>query len=354
MRSYIIYSVLVVSCFIVPEVVFAVPTSDSLLGTTSVGVGIVHNNGSFLVSTSTTQLNPKGYIRTGVGGVNSADTYLEIIGSRASNSIQTENIIKLIRPLYALSYPNVATIKLGQWYATGVTSHSRLDIALKSGLSGSYDVDNLVMSLLSGTSGASQDVKVGIGSTSPWAQLSINPNGITGPSFAIGSSTRSLFVVTNMGNVGIGTTTPNQKLSVNGSVLADSYLEFSPSYIGDALSKIKNIGSEFSSIKADSDWAKVNHDTLPDGVRYEQQIYHPAVYGTTTRKVYYEELATTTDEIITDYKKVLSPAYTELFVGRDLGKQVQFNVRAIQQLLEKVELLEAKVEKLESATAIKK
>jgi hypothetical protein len=58
---------------------------------------------------------------------------------------------------------------------------------------------------------------VGIGSTTPWAQLSINPNGITGPAFAIGSSTATKFIVTNGGKVGIGTTSPALPLSVMSS-----------------------------------------------------------------------------------------------------------------------------------------
>jgi hypothetical protein len=58
----------------------------------------------------------------------------------------------------------------------------------------------------------------GIGSTTPWAQLSVNPNGIgSGPEFAIGSSSATHFVVTTAGNVGIGTTTPWAQLSVNPS-----------------------------------------------------------------------------------------------------------------------------------------
>jgi hypothetical protein len=41
---------------------------------------------------------------------------------------------------------------------------------------------------------------LGLGSSTPWAQLSINPDGIgTGPAFAIGSSTRTLFSVSNTG-----------------------------------------------------------------------------------------------------------------------------------------------------------
>ena len=60
---------------------------------------------------------------------------------------------------------------------------------------------------------------VGIASTSPWGLLSINPNGISGPSFAIGSSTTTNFVVANNGNVGVGTSTPSAKLSVAGDLL---------------------------------------------------------------------------------------------------------------------------------------
>ena len=56
--------------------------------------------------------------------------------------------------------------------------------------------------------------KVGIGTTSPWGMLSINPNGITGPSFVIGSSSATNFIVTNGGNVGIGTTSPQSKLGI--------------------------------------------------------------------------------------------------------------------------------------------
>ncbi|HVZ75733.1 MAG TPA: tail fiber domain-containing protein [Candidatus Paceibacterota bacterium] len=48
------------------------------------------------------------------------------------------------------------------------------------------------------------DGSFGIGTTSPWAQLSVNPNGISGPAFVIGSSTKTLFTIDTLGNVGIG------------------------------------------------------------------------------------------------------------------------------------------------------
>ena len=80
-------------------------------------------------------------------------------------------------------------------------------------------------------SGASMTVlsagNVGIGSTSPYAQLSIaTPNGATGSLgtlFAIASSTQAgatttLFSVSNVGNVGVGTTTPAATLDIAGTL----------------------------------------------------------------------------------------------------------------------------------------
>jgi hypothetical protein len=58
---------------------------------------------------------------------------------------------------------------------------------------------------------------VGVGSTTPWGQLSVNPNGISGPAFVVGSSTATNFIVTNGGNVGIGTSTPYTKFVVVGA-----------------------------------------------------------------------------------------------------------------------------------------
>jgi hypothetical protein len=59
----------------------------------------------------------------------------------------------------------------------------------------------------------------GIGSSTPWAQLSVNPTAANGasPAFAIGSSSATNFVVTNAGNVGIGTTSPFAQLALTQS-----------------------------------------------------------------------------------------------------------------------------------------
>jgi len=69
--------------------------------------------------------------------------------------------------------------------------------------------------------------KTGIGSTTPWAQLAVNPNGLaTGsPFFAIGSSTATKFIVDSVGNVGIATTSPYSTLSVTGTFAVNVGLE---------------------------------------------------------------------------------------------------------------------------------
>ncbi len=59
---------------------------------------------------------------------------------------------------------------------------------------------------------------VGIGTTTPWGQLSVNPNALGSgvPEFVIGSSTATSLIVTNGGYLGLGTTTPGSLLSLAG------------------------------------------------------------------------------------------------------------------------------------------
>lgn len=145
-------------------------------------------------------------------------------------------------------------------------------------------------------------------------------------------------VINGSGNVGIGTTSPSQALSVNGNVLADSYLEYSPLYVGDALTAIKNIKAEANS--TNGNWAKVDHSTLPNGVRYEKDIENLIQIGTTSKEVITtvfdgeKDVSTTTIEIVPVYATT-----TTHFVGRDLGAGVQLVTRAVQQIYENLVLI---------------
>lgn len=50
---------------------------------------------------------------------------------------------------------------------------------------------------ITGNNTTGSAISVGISTTSPWGMLSVNPNGITGPSFAIGSTTGTIFSIDN-------------------------------------------------------------------------------------------------------------------------------------------------------------
>jgi len=151
---------------------------------------------------------------------------------------------------------------------------------------------------------------------------------------------------TGVVDVGIGTSTPTEKLVVQGNVLADSYLEYSPIYIGDALLEIKKIKPLINEKRGE--WLDVDHETLPQGVKYTKWITNPAVYATSSKIIINEETQATSTKIYTDYKKLITATSTWLFTGRDMGKQVQVNVRAIQQLIEEIDILKGRITELEN------
>lgn len=128
----------------------------------------------------------------------------------------------------------------------------------------------------------STDINANANSASDLVGLRVNVDNI-----GAGEAYSAIF---ETGNVGIGTTSPSEVLSVQGNVLADAYLEYSKKYIGDALAKLEAISCEEGT--EDGDWCDIDHDTLPAGLRYEK----------------------------------------DGFVGRDIGKSIQFNLKSIQDL----------------------
>lgn len=94
---------------------------------------------------------------------------------------------------------------------------------------------------------------VGIGSSTPWADLSVSDtNGVTNPLFAIGSSSQTEFVVTESGNVGINTAAPvnlpggGTGLTVGSSAAIGGSLGFIYSGAVDSVHEfLRNTGSNF-------------------------------------------------------------------------------------------------------------
>ena len=85
---------------------------------------------------------------------------------------------------------------------------------------------------------------VGVGSTTPWGQLSVNPNALGSgvPEFVVGSSTATHFVVTGGGNVGIGTSNPTSKLVIQRTGDSSRYVSFDPGDINNPSMTIGNGG----------------------------------------------------------------------------------------------------------------
>src|SRR3989344_5189766 len=75
---------------------------------------------------------------------------------------------------------------------------------------------------------------IGIGTTSPFAKLSVNQD-VGDVGFAVGSSTATNFIVDKYGRVGIGTNSPAYKLDVNGTA------NFSGAVTGIALNEIEDL-----------------------------------------------------------------------------------------------------------------
>jgi len=131
------------------------------------------------------------------------------------------------------------------------------------------------------------------------------------------------------GNVGIGTTTPGAKLAIIGGVniggttdpgygnlyvvnncSADSFTDRTEGYDGDALSEIKRIKNKDG---------ELDHDTLPEFVKKEIKLTRVKEGGGREVK----------EVIVTQ--------------GRDIGAMVTMLTVAIQQLLDRLEKLEAKI-----------
>jgi hypothetical protein len=136
-------------------------------------------------------------------------------------------------------------------------------------------------------------------------------------------------VVKSNGNVGIGDTTPSWDLDVGGWIRADGYIEYSPVFEGDAISLIKKIKPKTKPVKG---WAEVDHNSLPEGVKLkatEKRWYNKA----NNKKM--------PKDFSPDAKNAANYVIKEKAVlCRSLGGSVQLNLRAIKQLVEKVEKLE--------------
>ena len=304
---------------------------QSLMNQTTGNRNVSIGSASSLNSTSGSTNTVIGRQAFGSNLTGSSNVSIGFYNSRYNQSATNTVAIGAQAGYGSSNYYNQGGVYLG--YRAGYSNASGSDYNTFLGYQAGY-------SLTTGKANVIIGQNVNATSTSSTGGLNIG-NAIFGSGLYTGS-TVSNTAMTNV-KIGIGTSSPSEALSVSGKVLADAYLEYSPIYVGDALSSVKSFRAEASSVKSGSNWASVDHASLPDGVRYEKEIYVPPVYATTTLIIKGEEGVPDEVVVVEDRKKVIKQGYYYTFVGRDLGKQVQFNVRAIQQLLDRIEVLEAKL-----------
>ena len=189
--------------------------------------------------------------------------------------------------------------------------------------------------------------------------------------------------------VGIGIISPSTSfaLDVFGDVNADSYTEYSKVYKGDALSAIQGISVEPQRAAAmvpagvpakersnskrrvkpehrdnlpSGDWGYVDHSTLPVGVRVicDKKRWRDKRTGelmddkfSPPSPLQEAEPGHTYSQEVIEWSQTDPDNYEEVDLQedrRDIGAMVQVNTRAIMQLLERIESLEARVLELES------
>src|SRR3989344_5359166 len=97
-----------------------------------------------------------------------------------------------------------------------------------------------------------RDGSLGVGSSSPWGRLAVNPGAGDANQFVVGSSTQTSFVIAPNGNVGIGTSSPYGLLSLFAASTSNSLSLFNISsttsnYATTTLFSIGNTGSTTAS-----------------------------------------------------------------------------------------------------------
>jgi len=196
--------------------------------------------------------------------------------------------------------------------------------------------------------GGIKKTAVGIGTSTPFALLSVQNNAFAASStysFVIASTTSALtpsihFAVTNAGNVGIGTTSPWRSLSVNGTAAFTSLTNDSTGYYVCLNTTTYNLSTSTSACGASSQRFKENVQTLSYGLNIINQL-KPVSFdwkadfmprSTSTRQIGFiaEQVATLIPELVTydstgQIMNLDYPKLTAVLVNAIQQQQLQIN-----------------------------
>lgn len=172
----------------------------------------------------------------------------------------------------------------------------------------------------------------------PYQQFFVRDHTGTSYPFGIepGCSTNLLWLDSD-DRVGILDNSPANEIDVAGDVRADSFIEYSKIFEGDALKQLEKIKSkQGTKDKYAPGWGDVDHTTLPDMVKVD--ILENRYFDKKTNKEMPKNFNIWDAEKPDNYEK-----RTYIKSCRDLGANVQFLQRAIVQLLDRVKTLEGQL-----------
>ena len=154
---------------------------------------------------------------------NATTTSFSITGISSGNILKTTTDGSIVAAVAGTDYTTFSYLFPSNATTTQIAFNGGATFAGATTTSLSVSASSTVAGVLNVGGNAYLNSSVGIGSTTPWAQLSVNTTQTMGsaPAFAIGSTTvGTYFVVSNAGLTGIGTSTPFARLSVTNTVSA--------------------------------------------------------------------------------------------------------------------------------------
>ncbi len=182
-------------------VVFNSPVAPAFIATSTTAVSSLQQ---LLVNASTTLQN---FTFQNATGTNATTSTLYVSGQSILAATGGDVGIGLTNPSYPLDIYNAASGALRLNDSNNAAIISTVKELAATNLNFTVSGTNAMTIRYNGN--------IGIGTTTPWAFFSINPNANSqGPLFVVGSSTATQFIISNTGLVGIGTTSPLSKFDI--------------------------------------------------------------------------------------------------------------------------------------------
>jgi hypothetical protein len=199
--------------------IFTGTTTNMNLNNLLFAIASTTSSGTGATSTIFAISNTGSTTIAGALNVSSTGSFTNLISSGSSTIAGVLNVSGLAPS--TIVYASSTALTAGNFFATNetISGNSLLTNATTTNLFASGGLfGNTAYFGGTGTTTITSAGLLGVGTSTPWGMLSINPNGLTGhaPAFVVGSTTNPFpyFLINNGGHIGIGTSSPYALLSI--------------------------------------------------------------------------------------------------------------------------------------------